>query len=107
MFEMINHPYNNKSVARLENNVVHNHLYHDCPVGRVSENTIYDNYNNIVGKVDAQGIIYTKNSNPIGKICKDGFIYKNNNLVGKIKFNESLSPNLAGAAYLLLIHQNR
>lgn len=75
MFEMIKHPYNNKSIARLDlNKIVHNHLYHNCPIGKVSANLVYDNYNNVVGK---------------------------------IKSTKSSSPYLAGASYLLLIHENR
>lgn len=109
MFEMIKHPYNNKSIARLDlNNIVHNHLYHNCPIGKISANLVYDNYNNVVGKVDENGLIYSNlDSNPIGKVLDNGFVYKNNNLVGKIKCTKSSSPYLAGASYLLLIHENR
>ena len=109
MFEMIKHPYNNRPIARLDfNNIVHNHLYHNCPVGQVSANLIYDNYNNVVGKVDENGIIYSNlEPNPVGKVLDNGFVYKGTDLVGKIKCSKSLSPYLAGASYLLLIHENR
>lgn len=109
MFEMIKYPYNNKSIARLDlNNIVHNHLYHNCPIGKVSANLVYDNYNNVVGKVDENGLIYSNlDSNPIGKVLDNGFVYKNDNLVGKIKCTKYSSPYLAGASYLLLIHENR
>lgn len=109
MFEMIKHPYSNRSIARLDlDNIIHNHLYHNCPMGKVSANLIYDNYNNVVGKVDENGLIYSNlDSNPIGKVLDNGFVYKNNDLVGKIKYPKTLSPYLAGASYLLLIHENR
>lgn len=108
MFEMISFPYNNRPIARLDfNNIVHNHLYHNCPVGRVCANLIYDNYDNVLGKVDEKGFIYSSNSKSIGRVDINGFVHKNDTLVGKIKCRESLSPNLAGAAYLLLIHDKR
>ena len=110
MFEIIKFPYNNKPIARLDsNNIVHNHLYHNCPVGKVSNNMVYDSFNNIVGSVDNSGFVYSIKSNvsPIGNIDNDGYIYKDNKLVGKINFNNSMCPRLAGASYLLLIHENR
>ncbi|MEW8963238.1 hypothetical protein [Paraclostridium dentum] len=110
MFEIINFPYNSNPVARLDaNNIVHNHLYHNCPVGKVDNSIVYDNFNNIVGSIDDDGFVYSNNSNlaPIGNVDNNGFIYKENKLVGKINFKNSMCPKLAGASYLLLIHGNR
>ncbi|WP_419741740.1 hypothetical protein [Paraclostridium dentum] len=110
MFEMIKFPYNSMPIARLDsNNVVHNHLYHNCPIGKAYNNIIYDNFNNIVGSIDGDGFVYSNSSNldPIGNVDNNGFVYKGNKLVCKINFNNSMCPKLAGASYLLLIHENR
>lgn len=108
MSKIVNFPYNVTAVARLDSdNVVHNHIYHHCPVGRVDENNfIYDNNNNVVGRIDENGIVHNHsiNNSPIGKVSKDGFIIKENTLVGRIDDSNSL---LAGAAYLLLVQGNR
>lgn len=108
MFEMVKFPYNNRAVARLDsNNVVHNHLYHNCPIGKVDENNIIYNLNNEpVGRVDKNGVIYSHhiNNTSIGKVSEKGFIEKEGCLIGRIDTNNSL---VAGGAYLLLIHNNR
>ena len=69
-------------------------------------NFIYDNNNNVVGRIDENGIVHNHyiNNSPIGKVSKNGFIIKENTLVGRIDGCNSL---LAGAAYLLLIQGNR
>lgn len=109
MFEIINFPYNNRPVARLDSyNIVHNHLYHDCPVGRVYVNLIYDNLENIVGSVDNNGHVYSVESDsPIGKIDSNGFVYKKNKVIGKVNCDKNSCPNLAGGAYLILIYDKR
>lgn len=109
MSKIVNFPYNITAIARLDSdNIVHNHIYHTCPIGRVDNdnNVVYDNNNNAVGRVDENGIVHNHyiNNSPIGKISEDGFIIKENTLVGRIDGNNSL---LAGAAYLLLIDGNR
>ena len=50
MDKIINSPYNINAVARVDSdNIVHNHIYHHCPIGRVDDNNfVYDNNNNIV-----------------------------------------------------------
>lgn len=108
MFEMISFPYNNRPVARLDfDNIVHNHIYHNCPVGRVCANLVYDNKDNVIGKVDESGYIYSYKSESIGRVDINGFVHKDDMLIGKIKCFQPISPNLAGAAYLLLIHNKR
>lgn len=108
MSKIVNFPYNVGAIARLDSdNVVHNHIYHHCPVGKVDDNNfIYDNNNNVVGRIDENGIVHNHyiNNSPIGKVSEDGFIIKENTLVGRIDDSNSL---LAGAAYLLLIQGNR
>ncbi|MGL4912568.1 MAG: hypothetical protein ACRC3Y_09055 [Romboutsia sp.] len=108
MIEMVKFPYNSRAIARLDSdNVVHNHLYHNCPIGKVSKNNIvYDLYDNPVGRVENNGIIHSHHINnaPVGMVNNDGFILKNDSLVGRINSNDSL---LAGSTYLLLIHENR
>ena len=49
MDKIINSPYNINAVARVDSdNIVHNHIYHHCPIGRVDDNNfVYDNNNNI------------------------------------------------------------
>ena len=83
MNKIVNFPYNFGAIARLDSdNIVHNHIYNQCPIGRVDDNNfIYDNNNNV-----------------------DGFIIKGNTVVGRI---DGDNPLLAGAAYLLLIYGNR
>ena len=102
MVKIFNFPYNVGAVARLDsNNVVHNHLYHNSPIGKVDNNIIYDNNNIAVGRVDDNGTVhnhYTNNS-PIGKVLENGFISRNGILVGRVEGENLL---LAGAAYLLL-----
>ena len=48
MDKIINSPYNINAVARVDSdNIVHNHIYHHCPIGRVDDNNfVYDNNNN-------------------------------------------------------------
>lgn len=108
MIEMVKFPYNNRGVARLDSdNVVHNHLYHNCPIGEVDENNIVYNLDKKpVGRVDESGFIHSHhlNSCPIGKVDENGFILKDGELVAKIN-NDNAS--LAGGAYLLLVHENR
>lgn len=107
MINIINFPFNSRAVARIDDdNVVHNHIYHNCPVGRVDNNIVYNNDNYPIGRVDEDGTIHehTQINRPIGNVDKDGFVYKNNSLVGRIDCDNSL---LAGAAYLLLIYNNR
>ncbi len=108
MNNIVNFPYNQRAVARIDkNNVVHNHLYHNCPIGSVDCNSIvYNLKNETVGRVDENGIIYntTLNDTAIGKVNADGFIVKDDLLVGRIEGNNAL---LCGAAYLLLIDGNR
>ncbi|MDB8791416.1 hypothetical protein PN290_13020 [Romboutsia sp. 1001216sp1] len=106
MFEMVKFPYNARPVARLDaNNIVHNHLYHDCPIGKVCDNVMYDLSDNPIGRVEEDGTIHSHhiNNSPIGKVNSDGYISKGNDLVGRIDCNNQL----AGGAYLLLIHDNR
>lgn len=108
MSKIVNFPYNVTAIARLDSdNIVHNHMYHTCPIGRVDDNNIiYDINNNAVGRVDDNGIVHNHyiNNNPVGKILENGFITKENILVGRVDGGNSL---LAGAAYLLLIHDNK
>lgn len=108
MDKIFNSPYNIGAVARLDSdNIVHNHIYHHCPIGRVDDNNfIYDNNNNAVGRVDENGIVHNHyiNNSPIGEVSKNGFIIKESTLVGRVDGDNSL---LAGAAYLLLIQGNR
>ena len=44
MDKIINSPYNINAVARVDSdNIVHNHIYHYCPIGRVDDNNfVYD-----------------------------------------------------------------
>ena len=101
MDKIINSPYNINAVARVDSdNIVHNHIYHHCPIGRV------DNNNNVVGRVDDDGIVHNHsiNNSPIGKVLENGFVIKENALVGRVDGDNLL---LAGAAYLLLIQGNR
>lgn len=69
MDKIINSPYNINAVARVDSdNIVHNHIYHHCPIGRVDDNNfVYDNNNNIVGRVDDNGIVHNHaiNNSPI------------------------------------------
>ncbi|MCR8746368.1 hypothetical protein [Romboutsia lituseburensis] len=108
MFEMIKFPYNDRAVARLDsNNVVHNHLYHNCPIGKVDENNIIYNINNEpIGRVDKNGTVYSHkfNDTSIGKVLENGFIEKDGSLIGKVNANDPLA---SGGAYLLLVHDNR
>jgi len=108
MTKMVKFPYNNRAVARLDSdNVVHNHLYHHCPIGKVDENNIvYNLYNAPVGRVDENGVIHSHhlNNNPVGKIDENGFIQKKNCLIARVEGDRAL---LGGSAYLLLIHGNR
>lgn len=108
MDKIINSPYNVNAVARVDSdNIVHNHIYHYCPIGRVDDNNfVYDNNNNIVGRVDNNGIVHNHsiNNSPIGKVLENGFVIKENALVGRVDGDNLL---LAGAAYLLLIQGNR
>ncbi|MEG1310566.1 MAG: hypothetical protein RR942_09560 [Romboutsia sp.] len=107
MINIIKFPFNSLAIARLDNdNVIHNHRYHYCPIGKVSGDIIFDKDDNPIGSVDKNGVVYShhKNNTPIGKTNSDGFIYENDILVGRI---DNSNPLLAGAAYLLLIHNNR
>ena len=54
MNKIVNFPYNFGAIARLDSdNIVHNHIYNQCPIGRVDDNNfIYDNNNNVVGRID-------------------------------------------------------
>lgn len=93
MVEMVKFPYNNLGVARLDSdNIIHNHLYHQCPVGRVDNN----------------GVVHKDliNESPVGRVDSDGFVYLANkeDAIAKVKGSDYLS---AGSAYLLLIHGNR
>lgn len=106
MFNMVKFPYNNRAVSRLDsNNIVHNHSYHECPIGKVNDNIVYGINDNPVGRVDSDGTVHSHHidNSPIGNVLENGFISKNNALVGRVEDN-NLS---AGAAYLLLIHDSR
>ncbi|WP_122638345.1 hypothetical protein [Romboutsia sp. Marseille-P6047] len=107
---IVNFPYNYSGVARLDScGIVHNHLYHECPVGKVCSNIIYNKNNFPIGRVDENGIVHnhiTKNS-PIGKVDEDGYVYSGvskQSLVGRI---DGDNASLAGGAYLLLLHNNK
>ena len=107
MGKIVNFPYNVRAVARIDSdNVVHNYIYHNCPIGRVDNNIIYNNDNIAVGRVDNNGIIHNHyiNNSPIGEVSKDGFIVQDNVLVGRIDGNNA---SISGAAYLLLVQGNR
>ncbi|MGX4599422.1 hypothetical protein [Faecalimicrobium sp. JNUCC 81] len=107
MINIVNFPFNTRAVARIDDdNVVHNHIYHNCPIGKVDKNIVYNNNNFPIGRVDEDGFIHdhTQRNSPIGKVDNDGFVYKNNSLVGRIDSNINLC---AGAAYLLLVYNNR
>ena len=108
MVNMIKFPYNVRSVARLDsNNTVHNHIYHECPVGKVDENNIIYNKNNYpVGRVDKNGVIHNHPLfvSPVGKVEENGFVYKNGLNIAKMDGDNILA---AGGAYLLLIHELR
>ena len=108
MIKMVKFPYNNRAVARVDSdNVVHNHLYHHCPIGKVDENNIvYNLYNAPVGRVDENGVIHSHhlNNNPVGKVDENGFIQEKNCLIARVEGGRAL---LGGSAYLLLIHGNR
>ena len=107
MGKIVNFPYNARAVARLDSdNIVHNHIYHNCPIGKVDNNIIYDNDNNAVGRVDENGIVHNHymDYSPIGKVLENGFISRNNILVGRIEGENAL---LSGAAYLLLVGGTR
>ncbi|WGX75440.1 hypothetical protein QJS64_15815 [Paraclostridium bifermentans] len=53
MFEIIKFPYNSQPIARLDaNNIVHNHLYHNCPIGNVDNNGFVYKENKLVGKIN-------------------------------------------------------
>ncbi|WP_296646909.1 hypothetical protein, partial [Romboutsia sp. 13368] len=102
MDKIFNFPYNVRAVARLDsNNIVHNHLYHNSPIGRVDNNIIYDNDNNAVGRVDDNGTVHNHyiNNSPIGKVLENGFVSRDGILVGRVEGDNIL---LSGAAYLLL-----
>ena len=102
MDKIFNFPYNVRAVARLDSdNIVHNHLYHNSPIGKVDNNIIYDNDNNPVGRVDDNGIVHNHyiNNSLIGKVLENGFISRNDILVGRVEGENTL---LSGAAYLLL-----
>ena len=108
MIEMVKFPYNNRAIARLDsNNVVHNHLYHHCPIGKVDENNIVYNLDDApVGRVDKNGVIYSHhlNDSPVGKVDENGLVWENSSSIARIDGSNVL---LAGSAYLLLIHGNR
>lgn len=107
---IVNFPYNSRGVARLDSNgVVHNHLYHECPVGRVDNKTIYNKNNFPIGRVDDNGVVHSHptGNSPIGRVDDSGYIHNNptrDSLVGRIDGDNAL---LAGSSYLLLIHGNR
>lgn len=93
MGKIVNFPYNARAVARLDSdNIVHNHIYHNCPIGKVDNNIIYDNDNNAVGRVDENGIVHNHymDYSPIGKVLENGFISRNNILVGRIEDRKSV-----------------
>ena len=101
MVNMIKFPYNVRSVARLDsNNTVHNHIYHECPIGKVDKN------NYPVGRVDKNGVIHNHPLfvSPVGKVEENGFVYKNGLNIAKMDGDNILA---AGGAYLLLIHELR
>ena len=108
MIKMVKFPYNNRAIARLDSdNVVHNHLYHHCPIGKVDENNIvYNLYNAPVGRVDENGVIHSHHlhNSPVGKVDENGFIQENSCLIARVEGDRAL---LGGSAYLLLIHGNR
>ena len=108
MVEMVKFPYNVRSVARLDSdNVVHNHIYHNCPVGKVDENNIvYNNRNYPIGRIDKDGIIHNDplHNRPIGKVDENGIVYKGNDKIARIDGDNTYA---GGSAYLLLIHGTR
>lgn len=108
MDKIFNFPYNFGAVARLDsNNIVHNHIYHECPVGKVGKNNIIYNKNNYpVGRVDKNGVIHNHPLfvSPVGKVEENGFVYKNGLNIAKMDGDNILA---AGGAYLLLIHELR
>ena len=107
MIDIVNFPFNTRAIARIDDyNVVHNHIYHNCPIGKIDNNIVYNSNNFPIGRVDKDGFIHdnTQRNSPIGKVDNDGFVYKNNSLVGRINGNNNLG---AGAAYLLLVYNNR
>ena len=107
---IVNFPHNQMGVARLDSNgVVHNHIYHECPVGKVDENKIiYDN-NSPIGRVDEYGIIHNHptNNSPIGRVDNNGYIHNHpteNSLVARVDGDSQFA---AGGAYLLLLSDIR
>ncbi|MGL6106025.1 hypothetical protein [Romboutsia sp.] len=108
MVEMVKYPYNVRSIARLDSdNVVHNHIYHNCPVGKVDENgVIYNKINYPIGRVDENGVIHNDpiHNNPIGKVDENGFVYDNKSIIARMDGDNTFT---AGSAYLLLIHGTR
>ena len=106
MNKIFNSIYNARAIARLDSdNIVHNHIYHNCPIGKINNNLIYDNDNILVGRVDENGVVHNHHIDysPIGEVLENGFILKNNSFIGRIEGENYL---LAGAAYLLLIKGN-
>ncbi|MGL5314172.1 MAG: hypothetical protein ACRC92_13070 [Peptostreptococcaceae bacterium] len=108
MVNMIKFPYNVRSVARLDSdNVVHNHIYHSCPVGKVDEsNVVYNKRNYPIGRIDKNGVIHNDplHNRPIGKVDENGFVYEGKNIIAKMDGDNAFA---AGSAYLLLIHGTR
>lgn len=108
MVNMIKFPYNVRSVARLDSdNVVHNHIYHSCPVGKVDENNIvYNKRNYPIGRIDQDGIIHNDplHNRPVGKVDENGFVYKGKSIIARMDGDNAFG---AGSAYLLLIHGTR
>ncbi len=107
MSKIVNFPFNIRAVARIdEHNIVHNHLYHNCPIGKIDlNNMVYDINGNIVGRVEKSGIVMSEEKNSsIGEVSPDGFISQNGCFVGRI---DGDNPIMGGAAYLLLIQGNR
>ena len=108
MGKIVNFPYNARAVARLDSdNIVHNHIYHECPVGKVGENNIIYNKNNYpIGRVDKNGVIHDHPLlvSPIGKVDENGFVYENGHKIARMDGDNILA---SGGAYLLLIHKIR
>ncbi len=108
MVGMVKFPYNSRSVARLDSdNVVHNHIYHNCPVGKVDENNIvYNIYNYPIGRVDDNGVIHNDplHNSPVGEVDENGYVYKGKNKIARMDGENVFA---AGSAYLLLIHGTR
>lgn len=110
---IVNFPYNFQGVARLDSNgVVHNHLYHECPIGRIDADKIIHNHhldNSPVGRVDESGVVHSHhvNNSPVGRVDNNGYIHNHhtdNSPVGRV---DGDNANLAGSAYLLLLHGKR